>query len=218
MRALAASSPLVRVIALRARARAMSPGDELVLRWPLAEGVPWRARLAAIGHEAALATGDEAPGAFTDEMLARDAERAGLRLTRREGRLVTLQRAIAPPSPARVHVGLRDATRTLALVLRAEVLLRREGSPVRLFARARAVGARAATPITRAELRADLALLEPLLPGRRGCLRRVLAEVLGHPEAAREGVRLGLTPHATGHASFASSTPWAPQHPVVFEI
>lgn len=214
-----APSRVLRVVTLAARARTMQPGDELTLGWPLAEGMPLGRRLAALLHEAELAVHDgNAPGAFTDEMLARDAERAGLHLVRREGCLVTLRREIDLPLQARERLVAWDALLCVALVLRADLLLRLERSPERLFARARRGGTDAALPITRAELRADLALLEPLVPGRRGCLRRVVAEVLGSSEAAREPVRLGLTPHATGHASFARSTPWAPQHPVVFEL
>lgn len=203
-------------MSLAARARMMAPGDELVVSWPLAEGVPWRKRLAALCHEADYAVGNAAPGAFTDEALARDAERAGLRLVRRDGRIITFRRHAELPVQGRDALGVRDAVRCGALVIRAETMLLRERSPERLFARARAIGSQARSAITRAELRADLALLEPLVPGHRGCLRRIVAEVLGSAEAAREPVLLGLTPHATGHASFVHSTPWAPQHPVAF--
>lgn len=213
-----AASRIVRVATLRARAQQMLPGDQLVTTWPLAEGLPWRRRLAAVLHEAGWSVRDgAAPGAFTDEILARDAEHAGLALVRRDGDRVTLQReAVAVPLTAE-PLGLGASLRCLALVVRAEALLR-DPSPVRVFEHARRVGAKALPRGTRAELRAALALLEPLVPGRRGCLRRVVAETLGDPQAAREPVVLGLTPHSTGHASFVNTTPWAPEHPVAFAL
>jgi len=214
-----APSRVVRAVGLAASARSLLPGEELELAWPLGAGVPWRRRLAAIAHEARILARDGgAPGAFNDEILARDAERAGLRLVRRHGDVITLRREAGLSVQARDRLSMADARATVSLVLQAELLLRVHASPDRLIASARRVGARSASPRSRAELRADVALLEPLVPGRRGCLRRLLAEIVGHPEAAREPVVLGLTPHATGHASFAHTTPWAPEHPVSFVI
>lgn len=212
-------SRVVRVVALAAQARRMLPGEDLVVLWPLALGMSVRRRLAAVLGEAGLVVSmQSAPGAFTDEVVARDAERAGLRLVRRYGDQLTLRRELGLPIQARARLGLRDATRTVGLVLRAERLLQTEASPDRFVEVARRRGAKATELVTRAELRADLALLEPLVPGRRGCLRRIVAELMGSPEAAREPVMLGLTPHATGHASFAHTTPWAPEHPVSFTL
>lgn len=212
-------SRVVRVVALTARARRMLPGEELVLEWPLALGMPVKRRLAAVLEEAGLVVSlQSAPGAFTDEVVARDAERAGLLLVRRHGHRLTLRRERALPIQARERLGLRDALRTVSIVLRAEHLLHAEASPERFVEVARRRGAGASPAVTRAELRADLALLEPLVPGRRGCLRRLVAELMGSPEAAREPVMLGLTPHSTGHASFAHTTPWAPEHPVSFTL
>ncbi len=197
----------------------MLPGETIEIVWPLALGMPLRRRLAAVLEEANLVVAMRAaPGAFTDEVVARDAERAGLRLVRRHGDLLTLCRERDLPVQARERLGARDALHTAALVLRAERLLRSSASPERFVEAARSVGARATAEVTRAELRADLALLEPLIPGRRGCLRRIVAELMGSPEAAREPVMLGLTPRATGHASFALTTPWAPEHPVSFTL
>lgn len=214
---LASPSRVVRVVSLCAAARHMVPGEQLEVAWPLALGMPFRRRIAAVLEEAGLVVAlQAAPGAFTDEVVARDAERAGLLLVRRHGDCLTLRRESGLPVQARERLGLREAMHTAALVLRAEQLLRAHVSPQQWVEAARRAGARAAPAVSRAELRADLALLEPLVPGRRGCLRRLVAELMGSPEAAREPVMLGLTPHSTGHASFAHTTPWAPEHPVSF--
>jgi hypothetical protein len=212
-------SRVVRIVALAAQARQMLPGEEVTYDWPLALGMPFRRRIAAVLEEAGLVVSmHSAPGAFTDEAVARDAERAGLRLVRRHGDVITLRRERGLPVQARERLVLRDALHVITLVLRAERALRAHASPDRFVAEARRIGAQATTEVTRAELRADIALLEPMVPGRRGCLRRIVAELMGSPEAAREPVMLGLTPHATGHASFAHTTPWAPEHPVSFML
>lgn len=219
---LAASSRVVRSVELAVHARQLPTNARLAIEWPLREGLPWRQRLASLRAE--LGFGGVGAGAFTDELLARDAEAAGLQLVSREGEHVRFEHARAPgwaPPPPRVsapRTSVAELRYALASVLRAEVLLRRHRAPTLWVQHARVLGARARAPLPRSELRALLSLVEPLVPGVRGCLRRLLAEIIGHAEAAHEGVVLGLTPHATGHASFAESTPWAPQHPVTYTL
>ena len=213
---LAQSSPLARQLDLWELARAGGGS----VRWPRREGLEWRRRLASVWAEMGL--GMHGAGAFTDELLARDAEAAGLRLRERIGENVYFANnsgsAVSSPAVQSTPLTPGQVVHVVRAVVHAELLLRRSAAPREWFARARRVGARARPSMARTALRAALSLVEPLVPCRRGCLRQTLAEVLADPAAAHEPVVLGLTPRATGHASFAHTTPWAPVHPVDFIV
>lgn len=223
--------PTLRVLDLAQRAAHLALGDVLQLEAPAPAGMHWSERLAAviqetaqgwaIGQHSASASSprDATPshGWPTDELLARDACLAGLRLLGREGGRVRLRRertGLRDPSP----LSVARLAALLQHITTADRLLHRHRSPARVLEEARRVGRSARPGATRLDLRAWISLLEPLRWGQRGCYRRVVTEVLSVPEAADEAVAFGLTPRATGHAWFVDSMPWAPRHPVQFTL
>jgi hypothetical protein len=131
----------------------------------------------------------------------------GVSVTARDGDLVLLGRgpslAVEPPF---ARSFFREADGALAALRRAEILLGRAFPLPKTLAEARAEGARAVRRTEEARLgfREVLTAIDAIYPGKAGCLRRTLAEVLADGSAASEPIHLGLDVGATGHAWLAS--------------
>lgn len=153
---------------------------------------------------------------FTLTELEDEAARAGLVLAvEASGRLVLTKSAKAVEL-AEPHATIAEVLLALGL---AEAL--RRAKPALAFRWAREVG-RGGRPRSEGErraLHARIAGLDGFVPPGPNCLRRVLAETLLDPGAARDTVVLSLDVGGTGHAHFRSDPRGAPRpYEVAFEV
>lgn len=106
-----------------------------------------------------------------------------------------------PASPSPLDV--LTAARAARALRKASQLIRRSG-PDAFVAKAREIGkvAPSMTPEQRLRAREVIASIDRLVPGRRGCLRRVVAECMLVREASDDVICLALNVGSTGHAYF----------------
>ncbi len=131
---------------------------------------------------------------------------AGVSVTARDGDFFVVGRGSSlPVEPAFTRSFFLEADGALAAILRAEALLARALPLPITFADARAEGALAVrrTEAARLGFREVLTAIDGIYPGKSGCLRRTIAEVLADASAASEAIHLGLDVGATGHAWLA---------------
>ncbi len=131
----------------------------------------------------------------------------GVSVTARDGDLLVVGGgAEIPVEPPFSCSFFREVDGALAALRRAETLLARAVPLPKTFADARAEGARALRRTEEARLgfREVLTAIDAIHPGKSGCLRRTIAEVLADANSASEPIHLGLDVGATGHAWLAS--------------
>lgn len=131
---------------------------------------------------------------------------AGVAVTARDGDLILVGRgASIPVEPPFTRSFFLEADAALAAIWRAEALLARALPLPITFADARAEGALAVRRTDEARLgfREVLTAIDGIYPGKSGCLRRTVAEVIADASAASEPIHLALDVGATGHAWLA---------------
>lgn len=185
-------------------ARTLAARPTMLLLRATVEGLSPLRLLARLGAPSLAArVGEPLPFALRDVAAALP---PGAAITARDGDLLRLGDgpAVAVEPPFRVSL-LRDGDAALHALRRAEGLLQ-AGLPLpSTIARARAEGATAVRRSAEARLgfREVLTVVDGILSGKSGCLRRTIAEVLGDADAAAEPIHLGLDVGATGHAWLA---------------